>query len=76
MFAQSSACSHVTDYVAVCETGVGGHSWGGYLTLMCMCAPVAAGVFSCGMAGAAISDLNIQLRQTELRAYDRQILGD
>ena len=28
------------------------------------------------MAGAAISDLNIQLRQTELRAYDRQILGD
>jgi dipeptidyl aminopeptidase/acylaminoacyl peptidase len=25
--------------------------------------------------GAAISDLNIQLRQTELRPYDRQILG-
>ncbi len=58
------------------RTGIGGHSWGGYLTLMCMCAPLAAGVFSCGMAGAAISDLNIQLRKTELRAYDRQILGD
>ena len=37
---------------------------------------IRPGVFSCGMAGAAISDLNIQLRQTELRAYDRQILGD
>ena len=55
--------------------GVGGHSWGGYLTLMSMCDPLAAGVFSCGMSGAGISDLAIQLRETELRPYDRQILG-
>ena len=55
--------------------GVGGHSWGGYLTLMSMCNPMAAGVFSCGMSGAGISDLGIQLRETELRPYDRQILG-
>ena len=55
--------------------GVGGHSWGGYLTLMCMCSPDAEGVFSCGVAGAGIADWITQLRETELRGYDRQILG-
>jgi dipeptidyl aminopeptidase/acylaminoacyl peptidase len=53
--------------------GVGGHSWGGYLTLMAVTqAPEA---FSCAVAGAAIADWRIQQSQTEVRYYDRWLMG-
>ena len=45
--------------------GIGGHSWGGYLTLMGVTqAPEA---FSCGVAWAAIADWTVQQAQTEVR---------
>ncbi|HEX2195083.1 MAG TPA: S9 family peptidase [Candidatus Limnocylindria bacterium] len=53
--------------------GIGGRSWGGYLTLMAVTrAPEA---FSCAVAGAAISDWTLQQAQTETRAYDRWLVG-
>jgi dipeptidyl aminopeptidase/acylaminoacyl peptidase len=53
--------------------GIGGRSWGGYLTLMAVTrAPEA---FSCAVAGAAISDWAVQQAQTETRAYDRWLVG-
>ncbi len=45
--------------------GVGGHSWGGYLTLMSV--TQAPNDFSCAVASAAISDWLIQQAQTEVR---------
>jgi dipeptidyl aminopeptidase/acylaminoacyl peptidase len=53
--------------------GVGGHSWGGYLTLMAV--TNAPDTFSCGAAGAAISDWTVQQAQTEVRWYDRWLVG-
>ncbi|HEX2324657.1 MAG TPA: prolyl oligopeptidase family serine peptidase, partial [Chloroflexota bacterium] len=53
--------------------GVGGRSWGGYLTLMAVTR--APEVFSCAVAGAAISDWTVQQAQTETRAYDRWLVG-
>jgi dipeptidyl aminopeptidase/acylaminoacyl peptidase len=53
--------------------GVGGRSWGGYLTLMA--ATQVPGAFSCAVAGAAISDWRIQQAQTEVRYYDHWLLG-
>jgi len=53
--------------------GVGGHSWGGYLTLMTV--TQAPDEFSCAVAGAAISDWMIQQAQTEVRYYDRWLIG-
>ena len=53
--------------------GVGGRSWGGYLTLMAVTR--APEVFSCAVAGAAISDWAVQQAQTETRAYDRWLVG-
>lgn len=53
--------------------GVGGHSWGGYLALMAVThAPEA---FACAVAGAAIADWRIQQSQTEVRYYDRWLMG-
>jgi len=53
--------------------GIGGRSWGGYLTLMAVTrAPEA---FACAVAGAAISDWTVQQAQTETRAYDRWLVG-
>ena len=53
--------------------GIGGHSWGGYLTLMAVTqAPEA---FSCAVAGAAIADWTVQQAQTEVRWYDRWLVG-
>jgi len=53
--------------------GVGGRSWGGYLTLMA--ATQAPNDFSCAVAGAAISDWSIQQANTEVRYYDRWLVG-
>ena len=53
--------------------GVGGHSWGGYLTLMA--ATKAPEVFSCAVAGAAIADWTVQQAKTEVRWYDRWLVG-
>lgn len=53
--------------------GVGGHSWGGYLALMA--AVRAPGDFSCVVASAAISDWHVQQGSTEVRYYDRWLLG-
>lgn len=53
--------------------GVGGRSWGGYLTLMAV--TQAPDLFSCAVAGAAIADWNIQQSQTEVRYYDRWLVG-
>jgi dipeptidyl aminopeptidase/acylaminoacyl peptidase len=53
--------------------GIGGRSWGGYLTLMAVTR--APEVFSCAVAGAAISDWMVQQAQTETRAYDRWLVG-
>jgi dipeptidyl aminopeptidase/acylaminoacyl peptidase len=53
--------------------GIGGHSWGGYLTLMAVTqAPEA---FSCAVASAAIADWTVQQAQTEVRWYDRWLVG-
>jgi dipeptidyl aminopeptidase/acylaminoacyl peptidase len=53
--------------------GIGGRSWGGYLTLMAV--TQAPDEFSCAVAGAAISDWRIQQAETEVRYYDRWLLG-
>jgi len=53
--------------------GIGGHSWGGYLTLMAV--TQAPDVFSCAAAGAAIADWTVQQAQTEVRWYDRWLVG-
>jgi dipeptidyl aminopeptidase/acylaminoacyl peptidase len=53
--------------------GVGGASWGGYLTLMAI--TQAPELFSCAYAGAAISDWFIQQTHTEVRYYDRWLVG-
>ena len=53
--------------------GVGGRSWGGYLSLMAI--TQAPELFSCAVAGAAISDWRIQQSQTEVRYYDRWLIG-
>lgn len=53
--------------------GIGGRSWGGYLTLMA--ATKAPNAFSCAVAGAAISDWRIQQAQTEVRGYDHWLVG-
>jgi len=52
--------------------GVGGRSWGGYLTLMAI--TQAPNDFSCAVAGAAIADWRIQQSQTEVRYYDRWLV--
>jgi dipeptidyl aminopeptidase/acylaminoacyl peptidase len=53
--------------------GVGGRSWGGYLTLMAV--TLAPEEFSCAVAGAAITDWCIQQSQTEVRYYDHWLVG-
>ncbi|HET7770427.1 MAG TPA: prolyl oligopeptidase family serine peptidase, partial [Chloroflexota bacterium] len=53
--------------------GIGGHSWGGYLTLMAV--TQAPEVFSCAVAGAAIADWTVQQARTEVRWYDRWLVG-
>jgi dipeptidyl aminopeptidase/acylaminoacyl peptidase len=53
--------------------GVGGASWGGYLTLMAV--TQAPDEFSCGVAGGAITDWTIQQAQTEVRYYDHWLIG-
>lgn len=53
--------------------GVGGRSWGGYLTLMAI--TQAPEIFSCAVAGSAIADWAIQQSQTEVRYYDRWLVG-
>jgi dipeptidyl aminopeptidase/acylaminoacyl peptidase len=53
--------------------GIGGRSWGGYLTLMAV--THAPETFACAVAGAAISDWTVQQAQTETRAYDRWLVG-
>ena len=45
--------------------GIGGVSWGGYLTLMAV--TNAPETFSCAVAGAAIADWSIQQAETEVR---------
>lgn len=53
--------------------GVGGQSWGGYLTLRAI--TEAPDLFSCAVADAAISDWSIQQAETEVRYYDYWLLG-
>jgi len=53
--------------------GIGGRSWGGYLSLMA--ATRNPEVFACCYAGAAISDWLIQQSETEVRYYDRWLVG-
>jgi dipeptidyl aminopeptidase/acylaminoacyl peptidase len=53
--------------------GIGGHSWGGYLTLMAV--TKAPDDFSCAVAGAAVTDWSIQQAETEVRYYDHWLLG-
>jgi dipeptidyl aminopeptidase/acylaminoacyl peptidase len=53
--------------------GVGGRSWGGYLTLMAV--TQAPEEFSCAVAGAAITDWFDQQAHTEVRYYDRWLVG-
>jgi len=53
--------------------GVGGRSWGGYLTLMAV--TQTPETFSCAVAGAAIANWSIQQSQTEVRYYDRWLVG-
>lgn len=53
--------------------GIGGHSWGGYLTLMAV--TQAPDAFGCAVAGAAIADWTVQQAQTEVRWYDRWLVG-
>jgi dipeptidyl aminopeptidase/acylaminoacyl peptidase len=53
--------------------GVGGYSWGGYLTLMAV--TQAPDLFSCAYAGAGIADWFIQQAGTEVRFYDRWLVG-
>ena len=53
--------------------GIGGRSWGGYLTLMAI--TQFPDDFSCAVAGAAIADWRIQQANTEARYYDRWLVG-
>lgn len=53
--------------------GIAGRSWGGYLTLLAL--TTAPEVFSCGFAGAAVSDWAIQQAETDVRSYDYWLLG-
>ncbi len=53
--------------------GVGGRSWGGYLTLMAV--TQASDAFSCALADAAISDWFVQQAKTEVRYYDHWLMG-
>ena len=55
--------------------GIGGHSWGGYLTLMAITSNEPESKISCAVAGAAISDWRIQQAETEVRSYDNWLLG-
>jgi len=60
--------------------GVAGHSWGGYLTLMCMLRGGGEGKeeerpFSCGVASASITDFVKQQRATEVRYFDYALMG-
>jgi len=62
--------------------GVAGHSWGGYLSLMCMVHGGGACVatdkeapFSCGVASASISDFLVQQQNTEVRYFDYALMG-
>jgi dipeptidyl aminopeptidase/acylaminoacyl peptidase len=55
--------------------GIGGRSWGGYLTLMAVTSDESPPRFSCAVAGAAVSDWLIQQSETEVRYYDRWLLG-
>lgn len=55
--------------------GIGGRSWGGYLTLMAVTSDEPLPAFSCAVAGAAISDWLIQQSETELRYYDSWLVG-
>ena len=54
--------------------GVGGISWGGYLSLMAV--TKAPNAFSCAVAGAASSDWSVQQPETDVRNYDRWLLGE
>jgi len=56
---------------------VGGHSWGGYLALRCLLHTDGRdeSAFGCGVAAAAIADWSVQQRHTEVRYYDRALLG-
>jgi dipeptidyl aminopeptidase/acylaminoacyl peptidase len=57
---------------------VAGHSWGGYLALMCLLESdekTGESVFSCGIASAGITDWFLQQRYTEVRYYDYALLG-
>lgn len=53
--------------------GIVGRSWGGYLVLRAV--THSTDLFRCAWAGAAISDWEIQQAETEVRYYDRQLLG-
>lgn len=53
--------------------GVGGESYGGYLALMAI--TQAPDYFTCAVAGRAIYDWSIQQAKTEVRYYDRWIMG-
>jgi dipeptidyl aminopeptidase/acylaminoacyl peptidase len=55
--------------------GIGGRSWGGYLTLMAVTSDEAPPAFSCAVAGAAISDWFVQQAETEVRYYDCWLVG-
>jgi dipeptidyl aminopeptidase/acylaminoacyl peptidase len=53
--------------------GIGGHSWGGYLTLLAIAH--APHEFACAYASRPITDWRIQQPETEVRYYDHWLLG-
>ena len=53
--------------------GYAGHSWGGYLGLLA--ATRKESPFSCVVASAGIADWAVQQKATEVRYYDRWLLG-
>ena len=53
--------------------GYAGHSWGGYLGLLA--ATRLESPFSCVVASAGIADWAVQQKATEVRYYDRWLLG-
>jgi pimeloyl-ACP methyl ester carboxylesterase len=53
--------------------GYAGHSWGGYLGLLA--ATRAESPFSCVVASAGIADWAVQQKCTEVRYYDRWLMG-
>jgi dipeptidyl aminopeptidase/acylaminoacyl peptidase len=55
--------------------GIGGESWGGYLTLMAVTSKGTESQIGCAVAGAAISDWFIQQAETEVRSYDNWLMG-